>query len=338
MRMMAWQHARPACLYGHATCLAEGAAAAAAPWLPCLGPASYSLAAAAFAGRSPRPTMAAAQKRDKHAVVIGAGFAGLSSACCLAQAGWKVTVLEKNDDLGGRCRMWSKDGYTFDLGPSWYWMPEVFDNFFARFGKKVSDYYELRRLDPPYKVFFQDGKEVSVPDDMTELEALFEQREQGAAAKLRAFLAQAAYKYKVGMGDYVWKPSIALLEFLDPRLLVEVVRLQMLSSQRSHVEAHFRDPTLVQLMEWPVLFLGGSPQNIPAMYSMMNHAAIVGGTWWPKGGMSEIPVRAHTESRQCCCLSVCWRLRVCASVYTRSRTLPHHSIGRTAAVLPLLPA
>ena len=235
---------------------------------------------------------------QKRVVVIGAGFAGLSTACCLAKEGWHVTVLEKNDQLGGRCRVWEKDGYVFDMGPSWYWMPEVFEKFFAHFGRKVSDYYSLQRLDPPYKVFFQDGKEVSVPDKMGELEQLFEKRETGAAAKLKMFLAQAAYKYKVGMESYVWKPSVAWSEFLDPRLLVEVLRLQMLSSQRSHVKAHFKDPTLVQLMEWPVLFLGGSPQNIPAMYSMMNHAAIVGGTWWPKGGMAEVPKAMVSLARE----------------------------------------
>ena len=112
---------------------------------------------------------------------------------------------------------------------------------------------------------------------MGALEQLFETREKGAAAQLRAFLAQAAYKYRVGMEDYVWRPSIAWREFMDPRLLLETMRLQMFSSQRTHVQRHFRDPTLVSLMEWPVLFLGGGPADIPAMYSMMNHAAIVGG-------------------------------------------------------------
>ena len=126
---------------------------------------------------------------------------------------------------------------------------------------------------------------------MGALEQLFEKREKGAAAQLRAFLAQAAYKYRVGMEDYVWRPSIAWREFMDPRLLLETLRLQMFSSQRTHVQRHFRDPTLVSLMEWPVLFLGGGPADIPAMYSMMNHAAIVGGTWWPKGGrgMAAVP-------------------------------------------------
>ena len=221
-------------------------------------------------------------------MVIGGGFAGLAAACSLAQKGWSVVVLEKNDQLGGRCRTWEQDGFLFDMGPSWYWMPEVFEEFFAKFGKKVSDYYKLTKLDPPYKVFFKE-EEVKVPDKMEKLEELFEGREAGAGARLKSFLAQASYKYGIGMGDYVWRPSIAWSEFMDPRLLIESIRLQMFSSQRSHVQKHFKDPTLVSLMEWPVLFLGGGPADIPAMYSMMNHAAIVGGTWWPEGGMSAIP-------------------------------------------------
>lgn len=267
---------------------------------------------------APKAPQAAPQRT---AVVIGAGFAGLAAACSLAKKGWKVVVLEKNDQLGGRCRTWEKDGFLFDMGPSWYWMPEVFEEFFAKFGKKVSDYYKLTKLDPPYKVFFKDegesskqcprdpvtrmvlnrllvATEVCVPDKMEKLEELFEGREAGAGLSLRSFLAQASYKYGIGMGDYVWRPSIAWVEFMDPRLLVESIRLQMFSSQRSHVQKHFKDPTLVSLMEWPVLFLGGGPADIPAMYSMMNHAAIVGGTWWPEGGMSQIPSAMVTLAKE----------------------------------------
>eukprot|EP01043_Picozoa_sp_COSAG02_P063059 COSAG02_NODE_8845_length_2422_cov_30.393098_2_plen_151_part_01 len=142
-----------------------------------------------------RVGMATAEKKEKKkAVVIGAGFAGLASACSLAQKGWSVVVLEKNDQLGGRCRTWEKDGFVFDMGPSWYWMPEVFEEFFAKFGKKVSDYYKLTKLDPPYKVFFKE-EEVKVPDKMEKLEELFEGREAGAGARLKSFMAQASYKY-----------------------------------------------------------------------------------------------------------------------------------------------
>lgn len=220
-----------------------------------------------------------------HVVVIGSGFAGLAAACCLAQAGRTVTVLEKNDQLGGRARVWEKDGFTFDLGPSWYWMPDVFEEFFARFGKKPSDYYDLVRLDPSYRVYFGKDDTVDMPAAMPELTALCERLEPGSGPKLAQFLSQAEYKYRVGMGDYVRRPSLSLLEFVDFRLIAESFRIQMLQSMHKHVSHYFKDERLVRIMEFPVLFLGGTAREIPAMYSMMNHADLVLGTWYPQGGM-----------------------------------------------------
>ena len=147
---------------------------------------------------------------SKKVIVIGSGFAGLSAACHLAKKGYDVSVLEKNEVPGGRARKMVANGYNFDMGPSWYWMPEVFENFFGNFGKKVSDYYELTRLDPAYKIVFGKDDELSVPAGMKELRELFETYEQGSAAKLDHFLKEAAYKYKVGMGEFVQKPSLSL--------------------------------------------------------------------------------------------------------------------------------
>jgi phytoene desaturase len=224
---------------------------------------------------------------EKQAVIIGSGFAGLAAACCLAQAGHVVTVLEKNDQLGGRARVWKQDGFTFDMGPSWYWMPDVFEQFFARFGKKPSDYYDLVRLDPSYRVVFPQDT-VDLPTDLNALKALFERFETGSAAQLDKFLAQAEYKYRVGMNDYVQRPSLSLFEFMDARMLVESLRIQMIQTMHRHVTDHFRDPRLVQMMEFPVLFLGGTAREIPAMYSMMNYADIIGGTWYPMGGLRRV--------------------------------------------------
>ncbi|MDX1912413.1 MAG: FAD-dependent oxidoreductase, partial [Saprospiraceae bacterium] len=155
----------------------------------------------------------------KKVIVIGSGFAGLAAACCLAKDGFEVVVLEKNDCPGGRARQFEAEGFVFDMGPSWYWMPDVFEQFFALFGKKVSDYYELVRLDPSYQVFFGPGERVEIPAQMPELERLFEQIEPGSAVRLRRFLSEAAYKYRVGMGEFVHKPSHNLLEFADLRVL-----------------------------------------------------------------------------------------------------------------------
>lgn len=227
--------------------------------------------------------------KDKHVIIIGAGFAGLASAALLGKAGYNVTVIEKNEQPGGRCRLWQKDGFTFDMGPSWYWMPDVFDDFFALFGKKVSDYYELKRLDPAYRVYFgADEGYVDIPAERRALDDLFESIEPGSSKGLEAFLSQAAYKYEVGMRDYVFRPSHSIFEFFDVRLVRESFRIQMFTSMAKHVRKYFTNPKLIKLLEFPVLFLGATPQNTPALYSMMNHADLTLGTWFPKGGMYEI--------------------------------------------------
>lgn len=224
----------------------------------------------------------------KHIVIIGAGFSGLASACVLAKAGHKVTVLEKNDQAGGRARIWEKDGFKFDMGPSWYWMPDVFENFFSLFGKKPSDFYELKRLDPGYRVYYGKDDLLDVPASMQALEKLFDEIEPGSSAGLRRFLEQAAYKYKVGMGEYVFRPSHHLSEFIDFNLIKKSFSMQLLTSMSSHVRKYFKNPKLIKLLEFPVLFLGATPQDTPAMYSMMNHADLTLGTWYPMGGMNEI--------------------------------------------------
>lgn len=220
--------------------------------------------------------------------VIGSGFSGLAAAALLAKQGHEVCIYEKNDQAGGRARVWEKDGFRFDMGPSWYWMPDVFENYFALFGKKVSDFYELKRLDPGYRIYFSKDEVMDIPAEMKELEALFEQNEPGSAVKLREFLAQAAYKYQVGMGDYVFRPSLSITEFIDWRLIRESFRIQLFNSMSKHVRSFFKNPKLIKLLEFPVLFLGATPQNTPAMYSMMNYADLALGTWYPQNGMNEI--------------------------------------------------
>ena len=224
----------------------------------------------------------------KKIAVIGAGFAGLASACSLAHKGFEVTLLEKNAETGGRGRMFKHEGYSFDMGPSWYWMPEVFEQFFNRFGKKVSDYYTLQRLDPSYRVFFQDGPPLDVPAAYAEFKKMVEEIEPGASAKLDRFMAEAKIKYDVSMADFVWKPSLSILEFAQPRLLIESFRLHLFSGFTAHAKKFFSHPKIIQLLEFPILFLGAKPEKTPAMYSMMNYADIMLGTWYPKGGMCKI--------------------------------------------------
>ena len=222
------------------------------------------------------------------AVVIGAGFAGLSAAAFLAKQGFEVVVLEKNDMPGGRARTFSSNGFLFDMGPSWYWMPDVFERFFNRFGKKVSDYYDLIRLNPSYSIFFENNERFDVPPNMIELEMLFEKREAGSALKLRKFMAESQYKYEVGMRDLVFKPGQSLLEFADIRVLSGLFKMQLLSSMSTYVRSLFSDSQLIRLLEFPVLFLGATPQDTPALYSLMNYADLSLGTWYPMGGMHKI--------------------------------------------------
>ncbi len=220
-------------------------------------------------------------------VIIGAGFAGLSSAAFMAKAGWKVTVVEKNATAGGRAQQLKADGFTFDMGPSWYWMPDVFERFFAQFGKKVEDYYSLVRLNPSYRVYWADGY-TDIPADFAQLQAVFESFEKGAGKKLQKYLDEASVKYKIGIQDLVYKPGQSLTEFLDWNVIKNVFKLDVFTSIQSHVRKYFQHPRLLQLMEFPILFLGALPQNTPALYSLMNYADIIGGTWYPQGGMFSI--------------------------------------------------
>lgn len=230
----------------------------------------------------------------KKVIVIGAGFSGLSAACNLAAEGFDVTILEKNEQTGGRARQYQAQGFTFDMGPSWYWMPDVFEQFFARFGRKASDYYQLERLNPSYRVYFGPGDHLDVPAGMAELEAMFEQLEPGSTASLRKFLREAAYKYQVGMNEFVHKPGHGLLEFADWRVISSMFRIQMFTSLSKHVKSLFRNERLIKLLEFPVLFLGATPEKTPALYSLMNYADLALGTWYPQGGMYKI-VEAMTH-------------------------------------------
>ena len=220
--------------------------------------------------------------------VVGSGFAGLAAASKLAQLGYNVTILEKNSTIGGRARKFEVDGFQFDMGPSWYWMPEVFENYYAQFGYKVSDFYELKRLDPSYKIFFKDNQHLNIPASIDELYQMFEDIEKGSSIKLKKFLKDAQYKYEVGMSEFVWKPSHSIFEFVDFRVVKSAFGLQMFSSIAKVVRSSFKNEKLRALLEFPVLFLGATPEDTPALYSLMNYADLSLGTWYPLGGMHKI--------------------------------------------------
>ena len=221
----------------------------------------------------------------KKATILGAGISGLSAASFLAQSGWDVTIVEKNPTIGGRARQFSHEGFVFDMGPRWYWMPDVFEQFYQKFGYTSSDFYELKRLDPSYRVYWPDQTHSDIPATMGELEAMFESFEPGSALKLRDFLKDAKYKYEVGMKDLVYKPSMKVTEFMDLRLLKGLFSMDLTNSFSTYINRYFSHPKLRSLLEFPVLFLGAMPKDTPALYSLMNYADMELGTWYPMGGM-----------------------------------------------------
>lgn len=221
--------------------------------------------------------------------IIGSGFSGISAAAYMAAAGHEVHVFEKNDHLGGRARQFkTANGYTFDMGPSWYWMPDVFERFFNDFGTSVSASYELTLLKPAFDVVFPEQETISIPNDYEQLRLLFESIEPGSAARLDVFMKEAEYKYNTGIQNLVYKPGLSLTEFADKDLIKGVFRLQVFSSFSKHIRKFFTNPKLISLMEFPVLFLGAMPQDTPALYSLMNYAGLKLGTWYPQGGFGSV--------------------------------------------------
>ncbi len=226
--------------------------------------------------------------KNKKIHILGSGVAGLSCASFLAQQGHEVTVFEKNESTGGRARIFEQEGFTFDMGPSWYWMPGVFEKFYNKFGHSTSDFYDLVRLDPSYRVFWQDGTQNDIPADKETLFAWFESLEAGSSKKLEKFLEEAAYKYEVGMNELVYRPSLSWLEFADWRIIRGLFKMQLTSSFSEYIRRYFKHPKIHSLLEFPVLFLGAHPKNTPALYSLMNYADLELGTWYPMGGMHGI--------------------------------------------------
>ena len=250
-----------------------------------------------------------------HTVVIGAGFAGLAAACHLARGGARVTVVERHDQAGGRARTWSQDGFLFDMGPSWYWMPDLFERFFRTFGHEVADLYDLRRLDPSYRVVWGDVGGASparnggprsgldatstlpvgaddpswdIPAGLPALRELFEGVEPGAGAQFDRFIAETKYIYEAAFTDYLFRPSLSIREFVDPRLVLELSRMRMLRSMATYARSFFRNERLARLVEWPVLFLGAPATRTSAMYGLMGYADMALGTWYPMGGMHRV--------------------------------------------------
>jgi phytoene desaturase len=221
--------------------------------------------------------------------VIGGGVAGLSASAYLAANGHDVVLYEKNATLGGRARQFSTpEGYVFDMGPSWYWMPDVFERFFGDFGYAVDDHYDLVRLDPAFMMVFGGKDNCAVPGNLEGMRGFFERLEQGSAVRLDRFMEDARRKYDLGMGRLVYQPSMSWREFADWQVLKDAFRLRVFRSFQRHVRRYFSDSRLIALMEFPVLFLGVRPRDTPSLYSLMNYGGLALGTWYPMGGFGKV--------------------------------------------------
>ncbi len=222
----------------------------------------------------------------KNVKIIGSGFSSLSAACYLAKEGHEVTVYEKNDSLGGRARQLKKEGFTFDMGPSWYWMPDVFERFFADFDKKPSDYYELIKLSPAYRVYYGINDFITIADNLEEIVNTFESIEKGSGKVLKKFMADAKNNYDIAIKDLVYRPGVSPLELITLETAKKVG--QFFSTISRDVRSKFKNERLIQILEFPVLFLGAKPSDTPSFYSFMNYADFGMGTWHPKTGMYDV--------------------------------------------------
>ena len=224
----------------------------------------------------------------KEIIVIGSGLAGMSCAAYLGKAGHRVTVIEKNSTYGGRLQTVSQQGYTFDSGPSWYWMPDIFDSFFEDFDKKTNDYYDLRRINPGYRVYFSEGEYFDLVENLDELKRNFSKIEKGGGRALQKYLDDAGEKYEVAVKKFMYKPSLSPLEYIQFDLIKRLGRLNLFRPISNHIRQYFSNQKIIQMLEFPSLLLGAKPSDTPALYSIMNYADIVLGTWYPSGGIRSV--------------------------------------------------
>ncbi|NGX85094.1 phytoene desaturase family protein [Aequorivita sp. KMM 9714] len=223
---------------------------------------------------------------NKTIIIIGSGFSSLAASCYLAKAGYSVTIYEKNSSIGGRARQLNKNGFKFDMGPTWYWMPDVFERFFSDFGKSPAEYYQLEKLNPAYRVFFEKNDYISIEDTLEKICVAFENEEAGSSAKLKKFIAQAQDNYNIAIKDLVYRPGVSPLELVTTATIKKIG--QFFSTISKDVRKEFTNPKLISILEFPVLFLGAKPSNTPSFYSFMNYADFGLGTFHPKGGMYSV--------------------------------------------------
>jgi phytoene desaturase len=226
--------------------------------------------------------------RRKHVIIIGSGFGGLSAASILGKQGFRVTILEKNKDLGGRARVWKKNGFTFDMGPSWYLGPEIFDNFFSQLKQKTTDFYKLKRLDPSYRIFFAKDDLVDIPPDLKKLYTLFDTFENQGGEKLRKYLDISKAQYEISMKSFIYKSYNSIFSIFNKQMFREGKKLPVFESMEKFVSKFFTSDRAKKILQYNLVFLGGAPKNTPALYSLMAHMDFNLGVWYPEGGFGSV--------------------------------------------------
>jgi phytoene desaturase len=225
----------------------------------------------------------------QHAVIIGGGLGGLSTAALLAHQGYNVSLYEAMPRLGGRANLIQEQGFRFDAGPSWYLMPDVFEHYFALFGKKPTDYFELDRLDPSYKIFFEDtGKTITITGDLERDLPKFEELEPGVTPRVREYLRRSEYQYKIALGQFVYKNYDSVFDFLTLQTAIQGSKLRVFEKMQKYVSRYFKTDAMQKIMQYTLVFLGSSPYNTPALYNIMSHVDFNMGVFFPRGGIYKL--------------------------------------------------
>lgn len=227
----------------------------------------------------------------KKIIIIGSGIGGLGAAALLSKKGYQVTVVEKNKTLGGRANIFEAEGYTFDMGPSWYLMPDVFEQYFALLDEKISDHLDLVKLSPSYRVFFANDTEMPVVDIHSNLEKdlpLFEKLEPGISPKLKEYLKRSGEQYEMAKETFMYRNLGFSLDFLHWKVIKKGIELNPFQTMQSYLNKWFKSDRIKKILEYSLVFLGSDPSKTPAMYNIMNAIDFNMGVYYPKGGIYEI--------------------------------------------------
>lgn len=232
-------------------------------------------------------------------IVVGAGFGGLSAAALLANEGFNVTVIEKNEQAGGRASVYNDKDFYFDMGPSWYLMPDVYEKFYEQFGKKPEDFFKLEKLDPSYRIFFDNEKVMDISADLEKNYELFDSLEEDGANKLREYLKSSEELYRFSIDEMLYKDYNSILDFLDGKLILKGYRLNIWENLQHYVNKRFKSDEAHKILEYAIGFLGGAPANTPSFYHLMSHVDLVQGVFYPQGGMRKVVQSIYDIAKSC---------------------------------------